>query len=488
MANKRVSELVELPATSLKPDDLFLVTDTAVMESKKIKASSIKDYVTNFGSITGSITNATYSETASYIDPDNIGLIESASYAKTSSWSIQSLLADTASYVRWEDIDGVPTYISASETSLTASYLLYQGFPNGQIELANTASYVEFAQTSSYVFYVEGVDNGRVTNADTASYWNFNGTASYIQYSGVPNGTASAALTLLTDEITASYLVLKPGRENGTASHAITSENSIRSLQSETASYLYYNNSPNGTASYAMNAYRSKFSDISTYAYTADTASYSYTSSWSESGSVCISASYAVTASYVNGVVPVATTITDQNVYRMWGPYSTRPLTSGNSSEIGAINTPEESSLVYFSIIPPTGSVTREVTITAMCDIVVSITNSDPRTGKVYLALDNLQSPGTESFELDYTRPMNYINLQTAVSGAASISGYIRQPIVLSGKTGASSDISGSLYRLAVRCENGPLIDISNDNQNIYRGVVFYIYTRPDVVVVHHVT
>ncbi len=472
MSNKRVSELNELAAADLKANDLFLVVDTnpVTLESKKIKASSVRSYVLDNGVLTGSITNAIYSDTASYLLYTGVPNGTSsnsitASYVKSSSWSDRGQWArysDTASYIDAADVYGT---VPSSSTSLTASYLLYQGFPNGTASYAITSSYVENAQTSSNIFYVWGQPNGTASYAMSCSNVpTFDGTASYLLYQGFPNGTASAALTLLTDEITSSYLVLKAGRVNGTASYAISSSYASGSNFSSQSYFLWYTGKYNGTASHALTTDYCDFADVANIAlYCSGTASYSLTSSVSTTSSYNTgTSSYAITSSHTQGTssfAVVSDSINDPDMYRIYGPY--------NSNDTGGTTTTTEATIQNFIIKPP-GLTSTTIMLQALLDIKTPITQTEP-TMTIDLYLDYTEPSNTWSYgPVDTSRPANYISL--AMTGAFSLSGYSKQSVTL------GSDwypVSGSWYRLKVSTTGGALIDTT-------RGVTFFVYTKPN--------
>jgi hypothetical protein len=464
MSNKRLSELNELIAADVKSDDLFLVTDTlsTVLESKKIRASSLKSYILNNGSITGTVSNSINADTASYIDPLKVGLIQSSSYSISSSWSDKSFLSlysNTASYIDAINVDGS---VPSSSYSDTASYVNYS-YNNGKVEYSQTTSYCENAQTSSFLFYT-GIPNGTASYALSSGVFNFDGTASYLRYTGIPNGTASFALNITNPEITSSYLRLVAGRTNGSASYALTSSVSTSSSfasKSLQTNFLNYNGVYNGTSSYSIkskysddsnNANNANFSNVSNLSYTSNKSDYaenSGTSSLSGTSSYCtLTASYAL----------IAGTVSDPSLFRIYGPY--------NSNDVDGFSTDTKSWIQNFIIAPPTGTTTT-VIIQAICDIKVPL-NSSETPMSVDLYLDYTDGTIVSYGPIDTSRPQNYI---TSVSGA--FSGYTRQSVTLNNEW---PSVSGSWYRLRVEATGGATIDTT-------RGVKFLLYTKQNTIV-----
>ena len=475
MANKRLSELNELQAIEIQPDDLTLTTDVSVLESKKLRFQTLKNWVlSDPGSITASY--AYNADSASYLiwvpwrTNGTASFAISSSYALSASWADVAgiaLYTDTASYVDGDNVDGD---VANAINALTASHLLYQGFYNGSASYALTASYVENANTSSYIWYT-GVPNG------TASYalkcecsGAYSDTASYLYYNGSrPNGTASLALKAeLVDS--ASYLIYNPLRSNGTASFSISSSYASRSYISSQSYFLHYNGTYNGTASYAMNSGYADLAGTTWYsrlALSASWASQSFSSSYAVTSSrVEGTASYALTASYCDGTASYARfadIVIDTNMYRIWGPYK--------STDVGGSNTTTEQYAQNF-IIKPSSIAGNTVIIMALFDVKCPITTTDTDAAKVELFLEYTEPANTWSFgPLDTTRPNNYINLVLAVSGA--ISGYNRTAATLAHDW---PNVSGSWWRLVVRSSGGALLDTT-------RGTTFFLYTKSDTTV-----
>ena len=219
--NKKVSQLIELDASDLQLDDLFLIQDVSVKESKKMEVGTMVLYLQNSGSLSTNALHAINSDSASYILGSNVdGLVNSAFNASTSSWAnktISSSYADTA---------------SVALTTITC------------VTNATTAD------SSSYLIY--SVNNGSASYAVNAGVTDAAQTAYYLYYNGQPNGTASWAVNavntsnnLISD--TASYLLYIPGYSNGTSSYATSSEYAVTASYAVTTSY-------SNTTSYAITA------------------------------------------------------------------------------------------------------------------------------------------------------------------------------------------------------------------------------------------
>jgi hypothetical protein len=472
MANKRLSELNELQAIELQPDDLTLTTDVSVLESKKLRFQTLKNWIlSNPGDITAS--RAYNADSSSYLiytvgRPNGTASFSiSSSYVLSASWaniSNISIYADTASYVDGSDVNGS---VSNATNALTASHLLYQGYYNGSASYALTASYVENARSSSYIWYT-GIPNGTASyalNCPCSSA--FNGTASYLEYNGSrPNGTASLALKAEQVE-TASYLYYNGSRPNGTSSYALSSSWSSASYISSQSFFLHYNGVYNGSSSHALTTAYADLSGTTWYSRLAQSASWatqSFSSSYSATSSrVEGSASYATTSSHCNGTSSfalVANGLIDSKVYRVWGPY--------NSNDSGGSSTTTAQYIQNFIISTPTIA-GDTVMVMALCDVKTPITTTDTDTAKVELFLEYTEPGNTHSYgPLDTSKPNNYITIS-----AGTISGYIRTPMTLGHDW---PNVTGSWYKLVVYATGGALIDTT-------RGTTFFLFTKPDTTV-----
>lgn len=215
--NERVSQLIELFATDLQSEDLFLVTDMSQRESKKMEMGQLLLFIESSGSFN----------------------------------AYSSVLAATASYVKASDVDGTVTSASFSDKSHLS-------------DLATTATN---ATSASYALTASALSNNISSVA----------TASFLQYSGFPNGTSSYALSagssvIATNTVNATNAtnLVYTGVANGTASYAISSSvaNTAKSasyvVNTQSASYSDYAVSAGsaGVASYASNGITSYSSVI----------------------------------------------------------------------------------------------------------------------------------------------------------------------------------------------------------------------------------
>lgn len=474
MANKRLSELQELTSADLQPGDLFYVVDTStnILEGKRIRADSIQTFLLSGALISASFASS--SVTASYIDPNNVGNVESASYSLSGSWADRTFFStqsDTSSYIRAYKVDGV---VFQSTSSYTASYLFYNGSrPNGTASyslLSLTSSYVK---SSSYLIYT-GVPNGTAFSAITASY-SYNASSSvsssYLIYdSNRPNGTASYA-QYASSSLTSSYVFSSSYAltssysktsqtavvsnfsnflswygatvSNGTASYSWSGSHV---LISDSASYLIYDGiTPNGTASYSV------------YSSASLSSSYAFSSSRSENTFQSVSSSYALTASYPG---------LDLNQYKIYGPFNTSDATYGTQTSTNC-------SYRNFIIKPPGNDTT--VIVQALGDVKVPITTTDTDLYTVNLILEDWTNGAlVGSTTLDISRPNNYVNF--SITGAFTLNGYSRTPITLMGSNQSPFNVSGSWYTLRVTTTNGATFD----SNALSRGPFFYIYVSPD--------
>lgn len=197
MPNEKVSQMTALTAAELALADLFLITDVSAIESKKISVGDVLTYIEATGSF--HITNAV---SASFVPGGGVfGTVTSASYApfaSTSSYAIRAGLADTASNALTASV--TLACVTHTTTADTASYLLYQGFPNGTASFALTASKTTLSDTSSFLLYTPGLNNGTASYSFTSSFTISSSvtiTASYV-VSSSQSDTASFAINSLT--------------------------------------------------------------------------------------------------------------------------------------------------------------------------------------------------------------------------------------------------------------------------------------------------
>ena len=187
----------------------------------------------------------------------------------------------------------------------------------------NSGSFLAYdsahANTASYIL-ASGID-GMVSMANNASHsisssWADRSSSSF--YASSANSSSYSMMCEVTDSDTASFLKYT-GTPNGTASNAVTSSYSIESLGSLN---LLYFGLDNGTASYAITASNAHVSSYSVTSTNADTSSISISSSYSDASlysnlsGQSLTSSLSLTASYfanygpkfINPVTVVSTT------------------------------------------------------------------------------------------------------------------------------------------------------------------------------------
>jgi hypothetical protein len=225
MANKRVSELIQITAAELTPQDLVLVSDLLPSpESKKLTLADLSTYLLSGGNLSGSFFGtASWAQTASY--SLNTPIQVSASYALTAGDALTAISSAFASNAGNSDTSTSASYASIAGIALTASF-----------GVANFASNSIYTDTASYLLYVPGTING------TASYALVSLSAITASYALTSAGGGSGITPGGSYDISASY-----------ASASLSSLTADTSVLSDTASYL---NSPlfDGTASYALNS------------------------------------------------------------------------------------------------------------------------------------------------------------------------------------------------------------------------------------------
>lgn len=235
MANERVSQLQDLFDYDVQPNDLFLVTDVSKRESKRMEVGQFLSYIERSGSFFAYHSNG----------------------------------ADSSSYIKSSNIDGIVAEASLSTQSLSASFTVR----------SVSSSYALHSDTASYSQFC-------VISQDMAN------SASYLVYSGTPNGSASYAMkSLSSDNSTTALNLLYFGVPNGTASYAITS------------SYLNNTVSYSVSSSYASSSF---LTTSSSYAMTSDTSTYALTSDTSNTSNT---SSYALTSSYATNLNKIIYTI-----------------------------------------------------------------------------------------------------------------------------------------------------------------------------------
>jgi hypothetical protein len=158
---------------------------------------------------------------------------------------------------------------------------------------ANTASYVSANNVDGIV--------AAATNASqsiSSSWANYAGSSSYAATSSLASYALSSANT---NANTASFLQYT-GTPNGTSSYSVTASSANAAA---TAYNLFYNGQPNGTSSWAVNASNAISSSYSITSSNSNTASFAIlassaiTSSYATTSSIAISSNTAQTSSYL---------------------------------------------------------------------------------------------------------------------------------------------------------------------------------------------
>jgi histone arginine demethylase JMJD6 len=201
MANKKVSELVQITWNQLRPQDLFLLSDVIAHESKKLTLQDLDTYIFSAGlsgSLLGTASYAIQAISTSY-SPSQV----TASYSSTSSWAFN---ISTASYA---------LQASSASWSLSGSYVLTASYAiTSSAQMALSSSYANlatYANSASYLVYTPGIFNG------SASYALASLTSSYALTSTTSSYTLSSSFSSTSSYITASKVI-------GTVNRAIYSD------------------------------------------------------------------------------------------------------------------------------------------------------------------------------------------------------------------------------------------------------------------------
>lgn len=335
--NEKVSQLVELFASDFQSNDVFLITDTSQKESKKVELGQLLLFIESSGSFQ----------------------------------SYHSVLADTASYISVNNINGIIPFSTNSSQSISSSWASssISSSYSGTSSYASTASFILGASSITIV-----------------------PTASFLQYQGFPNGTASYAL------------------QSSLASDASTAYN------------LFYNGvTPNGTASYAMFSSASISSSYATTSSYSTTSSYVVTSSYSTNSSSSI---IAQTASFVSigGLGPtfiIPISIFNENVN-----YNTQ-IIKKQFSCIPYVPSGTKAVILDAQVSIPTGATTEQYTVTINISNVAGgtpyyVLSSCTATGNA--SISNLVTSGTQgSFPINVLGNLWYSITANAVSPNASV-------------------------------------------------------------------
>ncbi len=203
MANKRVSELAPIYASSLQPQDLLLLADVVNHESKKLTLSDLGSYINASGSFTGT---ASFATTASYaIAASTAVSATSATNAATASLSSQALNAITASFAITSSFSFTSISSSHADTASIASVT--------SASFAQNSANASQASTASYLFFTPGVVNGTASFSITSSYVSglvasaSHATVADFALSGSGFGGSSVSSSWASQSLSASFAV-----------------------------------------------------------------------------------------------------------------------------------------------------------------------------------------------------------------------------------------------------------------------------------------
>ena len=141
----------------------------------------------------------------------------------------------------------------------TASYILASGI-DGVVAVAANASHSISSSWTSFGVSSSYANTSSFAFFASSSANNNADTASFLKYTGTPNGTASYSMnSLAADSSTTAYNLFYNGLPNGTASLAISASNVISSSYSVTSS----NADSSSTSISASHAGWSSYSDLS---------------------------------------------------------------------------------------------------------------------------------------------------------------------------------------------------------------------------------
>jgi hypothetical protein len=294
IGNQRVSQLVELTANEVVPQDVLYIVDVDAAESKKIQISELGTWLNESASFY--VVHAILADTASYILGSNIvGLVNSSSYA---------LVCSTASFAQFvsQSLNAISSSYSLTASfsmngggsgSTTSSYLLYQGFPNGTSSYALNSTTANAAQSAAFLIY-SGGNNGTASyaiNSQNVQYALTAGTASYLNNS-VSGSVATASYSLFAQQTaqpnSSSYLIFTSGISNGTASYALSSK-AIANTIVDYGVFLAYTQSANEAQLDDVDVFWSTTQQATTPIEVVGTITVPFTASSATSGTVYLS-------------------------------------------------------------------------------------------------------------------------------------------------------------------------------------------------------
>lgn len=240
MANKRITELVQITAPELTVEDLLLLADVSAQESKKLRLDDISTFVFTTPDI--KLSGSLYG-TSSWAENSNFAL--TVPVQNTASYSLVSGLALQAVSSSYIPVQSTASYSITSSYANTASYAV----TSLHITVIDVATQ---AYTASYLYYSPSISNGTAShaistlNSQTSS---FSHTASVLIGTASYSNTASFAIYALSVSGSGASSLYALS-----ASYASSSRQALYATQSLTSLFLYYGGTPNGTASYALSA------------------------------------------------------------------------------------------------------------------------------------------------------------------------------------------------------------------------------------------
>lgn len=325
---------------------------------------------------------------------------------------------------------------SITQLAETASYVKGSGV-DGAVSLANlanTASVAVLAQTSSQAISASYASLANTASFALSSPSNHSDSASFLNYFGTPNGTSSYSIhSANSDASTVSSFLLYFGTPNGTASYALTTDLVNRAKNADTASYVNFSLGASvATASYA---------------FTAQTAN----SGHSDTSSYLLFSPNNGTASYAMAALSYANIINDKGIF----------LANTQSS----INAQLDDVDILWSTLGQ-----ARTPIEAAVTVKIPFTASSETIGTVYLAaVDRNTGIKTILDSIPVTYNLGYV----MGTYGNNLSGSLRESFVLMGQ----ANFYGS-YLLFVSASNNLQIDTS-------RKVRFNISSESDTVNVY---
>lgn len=246
MANKRVSELVQITSGELSSADLLLLSDVSAQESKKLTLGELNSYILTDGNLSGSFFGtaswSNNSQTASLL----LGTVQSASFALTASYALNG------------GSGGMTTSASWASSSLSSSFSTTASFAQN-VRSAATASFAtssKFSDTASFVTYT-GTNNGTIYNAINAV-----------------TATSATTATNATNATSASFAIsASVARSASFSATSITAASASFASFAATASVGITTNIQS-SASWASSSISASFAENAVDAQTAITASY----------------------------------------------------------------------------------------------------------------------------------------------------------------------------------------------------------------------